>query len=155
VYKLFHLDVGLVGTATGSSRIPLESFRDGRFVNEGVAAEQFVAQHLLRMQHPGEKPKLHYWQRSGSSRNAEVDFLVQRGGKVLPVEVKSGASGSLPSLHQFMLKHKGVTAVRFDVNAPSVQKIRIDVMAQKGPATAQYRLVNLPIYLVERMTELV
>jgi len=49
---------GLVGTATGTDGIPFESFRDGRFVNEGILAEQFVAQHLLHMQHPADKPKL-------------------------------------------------------------------------------------------------
>lgn len=153
VYKLFHLDVGLVGTATGLGSVPFERFRDGRFINEGILAEQFVAQHLLRIQHPAQKPKLHYWQRGGASRNAEVDFLVQSGAEVRPVEVKSGASGSLRSLHQFMLKHSGGTALRFDVNPPSTQDVQIDVMARAGTVRASYRLVNLPLYLVERTLE--
>lgn len=154
VFKLFHLDVGLVGAATGTGRIPLESFSAGRFVNEGVAAEQFVAQHLLGVHHPGEKPKLHYWQRGGSSRNAEVDFLVQRASKVLPIEVKSGASGSLRSLHQFMLKHRGGVALRFDVNLPSIQTLRVEVMTAKGQKPAEYRLISLPLYMVEQLGEL-
>ncbi len=152
VYKLFHLDVGLVGTATGTGAIPFEAFRDGRFLNEGIAAEQFVAQHLISVQDRDHKPRLHYWQRDGARRNAEVDFLFQRGAELLPIEVKSGATGSLRALHQFMLKHTGETAVRFDLNPPSVQHIRTEVMTDKGLATSDYRLVSLPLYMVEQLS---
>jgi hypothetical protein len=154
VFKLFHLDVGLVGTATGLGNVSFEDFRSGRFVNQGVLAEQFVAQHLAHGQPAGEKPRLHYWQRGGSRANAEVDFLVQRGRRVLPVEVKSGASGSLRSLHQFMLKHEGEVAVRLDINPPSRQSIEIDVMTGTGLRTARYTLVNLPLYMAERIRDL-
>jgi hypothetical protein len=147
VFKLFHLDVGLVGTASGAGKIPLDDFRAGRFVNEGAMAEQFVAQQLLRARNPDDRPKLHYWQRAGSSRNAEVDFLEQRGSAIIPIEVKSGASGTLRSLHQFMLKHEGSDAVRFDINPPSHQQVRVDVSSHDGMRTARYRLFNLPLYL--------
>jgi len=53
-----------------------------------------------------------------------------------------------------MLEHAGGTAVRFDVNYPSTQQIDIEVMARQGVARARYRLVNLPLYLVERALEL-
>jgi predicted AAA+ superfamily ATPase len=142
VYKLFHLDVGLVGTASGTGHIPLEEFRSGRFVNEGVLAEQFVAQQLLWTQNLEEKPRLHYWQRGGAKRNAEVDFLTALGSQVVPIEVKSGASGSLRSLHQFMLKHPGGRAVRFDLNPPSRQDIRTELVGERGRATAHYRLAS-------------
>jgi predicted AAA+ superfamily ATPase len=147
VYKLFHLDVGLVATASGMGHIPIEEFRTGRFVNEGVLAEQFVAQQLLWTQNSEEKPKLHYWQRGGARRNAEVDFLIALGSQVVPIEVKSGASGSLRSLHQFMLKHPGACAVRFDLNPPSRQDVDIAVVGERGMATARYQLTSLPLYL--------
>jgi len=156
-YKLFHLDVGLVGTMTGT-QLSLAEFSAGRFINEGVLAEQFVAQQLLRAQPPDDRPRLHYWQRDGASRNAEVDFLLQRGASVLPIEVKAGSSGTLRSLHQFMLKHPGKDAIRFDLNPPSVQMIETQVMSGRNQTTARYRLHNQPLYLAgvttSRHTEL-
>ncbi len=154
VAKLFHLDVGLVGTSTGLGMGPLGDFVTGRFINEGTRAEQFVAQHLLRRSPASQQPKLHYWQRAGRSTNAEVDFLVENGTEVLPIEVKSGASGGLRSLHQLMLLHPGEVALRLDLNLPSRQEIRTEVMTAKGRQSVRYFLQNLPLYLVERATEL-
>ena len=62
-------------------------------------AEQFIGQHLAFLD-PG-KPSLHYWLREGKSENAEVDYVVAQNGKILPIEVKAGAAGSLKSIHQF------------------------------------------------------
>jgi predicted AAA+ superfamily ATPase len=147
VYKLFHLDVGLVGTMMGLDPVGLADFATGRFINEGVLAEQFVSQQLLRSKAPDENPRLHYWQREGASRNAEVDFLVQRGSTVIPIEVKSGTSGTLRSLHQFMLKHPDQEALRFDLNPPSLQNIDVQVMSGQEKTTSRYRLRNQPLYL--------
>lgn len=90
---------------------------EGRFVNEGPLAEPFVGQQL-RFDPNGSRPELHYWLREGKSGNAEVDFLTAVQGKVIPVEVKSGAAGSMRSLHQFMDLRGASTAVRFDLNPP-------------------------------------
>ena len=67
----------------------------------GKLAEQFVAQELLT--HHG--PELYYWSRDARGSSAEVDFLVVGGGKIFPLEVKSGASGSLKSLHLMLKKY--------------------------------------------------
>lgn len=67
----------------------------------GKLAEQFVAQELLAW-HSSE---LFYWARAARSSNAEVDFLVVRQGKIYPVEVKSGAGGSMKSLHLMLEKY--------------------------------------------------
>lgn len=147
VFKLFHLDVGLAANASGSGQLSLADFQSGRFVNEGVLAEQFVAQQLLSTQPPDQKPRLHYWQRGGSSSNAEVDFICAHGREVLPIEVKAGASGALRSLHQFMLKHPGKTALRFDLNPVGVQQVQTDVQTAAGPKSVHYRLMNLPLYV--------
>ena len=67
----------------------------------GKLAEQFVAQELLAW-HSSE---LFYWARDARGSNAEVDYLVVREGKIYPVEVKSGAAGSLRSLHLMLVKY--------------------------------------------------
>jgi predicted AAA+ superfamily ATPase len=61
----------------------------------GKLAEQFDAQELLAW-HSSE---LYYWAREARGSNAEVDYLAVHESKIYPVEVKSGAGGSLRSLH--------------------------------------------------------
>jgi len=67
----------------------------------GKLAEQFVAQELLAWH----GPDLFYWARETRGSNAEVDYLVVCGGEIFPVEVKSGAGGSLKSLHLMLGKY--------------------------------------------------
>lgn len=67
----------------------------------GKLAEQFVAQELLAW-HSSE---LFYWSRDARGSSAEVDFLAVKKGEIYPVEVKSGASGSLRSLHLMLKKY--------------------------------------------------
>ena len=43
--------------------------------------------------------ELYYWSREAKSSSAEVDFLITMNGRIHPVEIKSGASGRLRSLH--------------------------------------------------------
>jgi len=68
----------------------------------GKLAEQFVAQELLAW-HGSE---LFYWAREDRGSSAEVDFLVVRKGSIYPVEVKSGAGGTLRSLHLMLGKYQ-------------------------------------------------
>ncbi|MFZ4618583.1 MAG: ATP-binding protein [Rectinemataceae bacterium] len=155
VTKLFHLDCGLVSTALGGASIPIANFLSGRYINEGTFAEQVVAQLLLRTGSVNSRPQLHWWLRGGKSANAEVDFITATGGKVLPIEVKSGSSGSLRSLHQFMLPHQGGIALRLDLNPPSCQDLDLEVMTASGKTRVCYSLVNLPLYLAERIQGLI
>lgn len=68
----------------------------------GKLSEQFVAQELLAWH----SSDLFYWARETRGSSAEVDFLVVRQGEIYPVEVKSGASGSLRSLHLMLEKYQ-------------------------------------------------
>ncbi len=150
VFKVLFLDVGLAQTAMGLPPMPMDDFRLGRFVNEGSIAEQFVGQHL-RQRHQGRRPELHYWLREGKSGNAEVDFLVQVEGRIVPVEVKSGAAGSMRSLHQFMALRGGSLAVRFDLNPPTLQEVSTTAETPQGRKQVDYRLLSMPLYLAQRL----
>lgn len=44
--------------------------------------------------------------------NAEIDYLIGKGGKVLPIEVKANTKGSMQSLWLFMRKKKLHHAIR-------------------------------------------
>jgi hypothetical protein len=101
-------------------------------------------------------PRLHYWLREGRQANAEIDFLIEAAPSIIPVEVKSGASGSLKSLHQFVAVKKSPFAFRLDLNAPSLQQISVSALTTGGSKKADYPLYSLPLYLacqVERIAK--
>ncbi len=68
----------------------------------GKLAEQFVAQEMLAKN----SSELFYWARDVRGSSAEVDYLAVRQGIIYPVEVKSGVSGSLKSLHLMLEKYQ-------------------------------------------------
>ena len=98
-FKAALLDIGLLQSLC---RVPVEMElreRDLLAIYRGVLAAQFAAQELAA----GCGGDLFYWARNARGASAEVDYLAVRDGRIVPVEVKSGASGSLRSLH-LMLK---------------------------------------------------
>ena len=96
-------------------------------------------------------PQLFYWQRTGG-RLGEIDYILQHGNAIVPVEVKSGAAGRMKSLHQFMAEKKLSLAVRFDANPPTVADL--DIKTTLGQSV-NYRLLSLPLYLAERVGALI
>lgn len=122
-----------------------------KFVNEGNLAEQFIAQHLLYLDRENETPRLNYWLREKKSTNSEVDFIVQYDQEIIPIEVKSGKSGSLRSLHQFIMDKGTQQALRFDTNIPSKQLVECKVKTKKEEfAPISFKLISLPLYMVEQ-----
>lgn len=100
-FKASMLDIGLMQRLC---QVPAKTEllqEDLLAMYRGKLAEQFVAQELLAW-HSSE---LFYWARAARSSNAEVDFLVVQEGKIYPVEVKSGAGGSMKSLHLMLEKY--------------------------------------------------
>jgi len=148
VYKLFFLDIGLSLSSWNTQDLDLSHFVEGRFVNEGPLAEQFCAQALISQGSLSSRRVLHYWLREGKSNNAEVDFVLSFGQGILPLEVKSGTSGGLRSLHQFMA-HKGLSrALRCDTNPPSIQMVETQIMQNQEKLPVKYELFSLPLYLL-------
>jgi len=75
-------------------------------VNRGSLAEIFVGLEFLKAASCYMPQELFHWQRSASSgslqSNAQIDFLIQKGSNIIPIEVKSGTQGSMQSLRLFM-----------------------------------------------------
>ncbi len=94
-FKAIMLDIGIWQQLSGIS-IGSE-IAEANLMNlyRGALAEQFVGQELLTF--AGEN--LFYWARNEKSSTAEVDYVVSVKGRIYPIEVKSGSSGSLKSLH--------------------------------------------------------
>ncbi len=151
VCKPFFLDCGLMNFVCGIRNVSRERLTHRKFVNEGKIAEQFVAQHLIVAEKPYIRPELFYWLREAKFGNAEVDFLLQFGERIVPIEVKAGKSGTLKSLHQFVLRRSSRKTVRFDLNRPSFQSVRHAVRTKEDSVDIQFDLVSLPLYLVEQL----
>jgi len=151
VFKTYFLDVGLMNTASGIKSLSRDDFFSIKFINEGKMAEQFIAQHLRFEKEMYIRPQLHYWLREKRKNNAEIDFLTQLNGCLVPVEVKAGKSGSLKSLHLFCGTYRLHNAVRFDLNKPSVFDCNHKFFKENKTITAMYKLINLPLYMVEEI----
>lgn len=154
-YKLLFMDVGLMNAVCGLGWTAIERMNQTRLVNEGAMAEQFIGQHLQALLAASANRELSYWLREGRSANAEVDYVAAFDGRVVPIEVKAGASGGLKSLHQFVAEKGAPLAVRFDATPPTAQRVRTRVQRGGMQAEVDYRLLSLPLYLVERLPALV
>ena len=106
VFKLFLHDVGLLGAMAGlNARTLIEG--DKVFTEfKGALAEQFVMQQLRLKS----ESYIGYWTNERST--AEVDFVVQEEGEIIPIEVKSGENTRAKSFRQFYEKYLPSKAVR-------------------------------------------
>ncbi len=98
VFKALMLDLGLMRYLSDMPDDVEYARGDLLAIYRGTMAEQFVGQEMLIAQ----KGTLYYWDRQAKSSSAEVDYLAVIDGRIHPVEVKSGATGSLRSLHLFL-----------------------------------------------------
>jgi predicted AAA+ superfamily ATPase len=150
-FKPLFLDVGLYSTSLSLRLLDLHNASDLLLVNSGACAEQFVGQQLLAANPTWIKPELFYWHREKKGSNAEVDYLVNSGPTVLPIEVKAGKTGSLRSLHTFMALKQSKLALRFNTDRPSITEVSTEI-SQVGKA--DYRLLSLPLYMTGQATRL-
>ena len=150
-FKVLMVDIGLISVQLGLSSTKYSEAKNVIFSNKGGLAEQFVGQHLRAAQTPLTDPHLFYWQRTGG-RLGEIDYIIQHGNRVVPVEVKSGSAGSMKSLHQFMAEKRLDFAVRCNTNQVSLENIRVKTTMGKP---VSYRLLSIPVYLTERLNGLI
>ena len=140
--RLHTLDTGLINYATNMVKDIL-SIEDIADVYRGRIAEHITGQELLAMSN-SIMNKLQFWVREKKQSSAEIDYLYQYNGKLIPIEVKSGSIGKLRSLHQFMDVAPHHLAVRVWQGSYSVEKA-------KTIAGTEFTLINLPFYLVHRI----
>ena len=146
--KVVLLDVGLAhgiwNTPAGNS---FPRWMDVAASLRGGLSEQGIAQQLrIAIGEPTRRGQLFHWRRE-NGRAGEIDFVLECDGLIVPVETKSGASGAMKSLHQFLHDKSLALAVRFDRNPPSLQ--RMEVKTTLGDPV-DYQLLNLPHFLAWR-----
>jgi uncharacterized protein len=144
------LDIGLCHTLNGLAMAVLDRQPEIFFVNEGELAEQLVGQQLLNGGINHARPEIYYWNREKYQSKAEVDYVLQHGTTILPIEVKSGQAGRLRSLHLFMEQKQLRRAVRFSARKPGIDTVTSSLPGK----TYQYELMTLPLYLTEQLNRL-
>jgi len=105
-FKLFFNDVGLLAAKTGLD-LKTTVLGDAVFTEfRGALAEQFVMQQLKT----AAADYVGYWTNDRST--AEVDFVIQRGGDIIPIEVKSSENTRAKSFKFYCEKFKPRAAIR-------------------------------------------
>jgi len=110
-FKLYFVDIGLFRHL---AEIPFEVINSKTAIFDefnGLAAEQFVLQQLA-------KHTLFYWT---GGETSEVDFVMQYGSEIIPIEVKSGTNVKAKSLKLFREKYTPNISIRF-----SLKNTRLD-----------------------------
>ncbi len=151
-FKSIFLDVGLACSMLNIKLHQIKQLDALSWVNQGGITEQVVGQ-LLRTIEPNYKePHLYYWLREQKTSNAEIDYLVQHDGSLLPIEVKTGRTGTLKSLHYFMHLKKLPRALRINADHPSI--VMVDTKIHSGESV-NYQLMSIPFYLTGQLHRLV
>jgi predicted AAA+ superfamily ATPase len=104
ISKIIFLDTALSQTVMGMDYGQWILDPVQAIVNQGAITEAFVGQELLAYGSPIRKGELYYWMREKKGGLAEVDYVWGIAGKVIPIEVKSGLTGSLKSIQIFLEK---------------------------------------------------
>ena len=131
-FKLFILDVGLL---CALSKLPARTLIDGdKIFTEfnGSLAEQYVLQQLKTL----EDMEVAYW--ISKSGNAEIDFVIQTDGYVIPVEVKATTNLQAKSLKVYREKFEPEISIRTSL---------ADFEINKG-------LYNIPLFMAGKVDKI-
>lgn len=136
--RLQILDTGLLNYFVGLQKEMLLT-QELSSVYRGIMMEHLSGQELLAHRYEA-MSSLAFWSRDKNSSSAEVDFVELFDGMVIPIENKSGKTGTLRSLHQFMEIAPHRFAVRLYAG-------RLEITEARTPRGQSFRLLNLPYYL--------
>lgn len=121
-FKIYCNDIGLLSCMSGlDSRTIVEGNKV--FVEfKGALTEQYAFQQLIQFE------RLFYWSKSNSQQ--EIDFLFQKNGEIVPVEVKAGENLQAKSLKQFIKENDSRVSIRLSLS----------------DYREENRLINIPLY---------
>ncbi|GHT31997.1 ATPase [Bacteroidia bacterium] len=110
--KFLFLDTGIYQNVNKLDLSELLVNDDFEVINKGSIAELYAGLELIKAASNYSMPELYCWVREEKNANAQVDYLVQKGNRILPVEIKSGKKGSMQSLHLFMKEKNSEKGIR-------------------------------------------
>ena len=128
-FKLFVVDVGLLGCMAGLRQRTLLDGNDLFVEFKGALTEQYVCQQLKTIQ---DLDVYYYTNNRGS---CEVDFVVDTGELIVPVEVKAEVNLRAKSLKTYQEKFSPEVAIRTSM----------------ADYKKEERLINLPLYAIDQI----
>ncbi len=146
VFKTLFFDIGL---SNHILKLRLTDLQYLNLHNEGSLAEQFIGQELVCLSPYFAENNLYYWIREKRNSEAEIDYLVQSGNEIIPIEVKAGKTGTLKSLQIFVTEKKLSKAIRFNSDMPSVVQVDTSIKINNNLVKVNFQLLSLPFYLVQ------
>lgn len=147
-YKIIFLDIGLSQALLGLDLVDWFLNPDSTYLNKGSLIEAFVGQELLVYCDPHLHPSLYYWQREVKGSEAEIDYLTQLKGQVIPIEVKSEKGNSLKSMHLFLESHPNSSfGIRFSTHNFSVHEKIKSYPLYAIPLAVHWQVQELENYL--------
>jgi predicted AAA+ superfamily ATPase len=124
--KMILLDTGIFQRILGVDLPELLFAKDFDLINKGAIAEQFVGLELIKSAPCFMPHDLYFWTREKNNSHAEVDYVIQKGKKIIPIEVKSGKSGKMQSMYLFLNEKKSEYGIRTSLeNFGQYGKIRV------------------------------
>ena len=129
-FKLFIVDVGLLGCMTGLRQRTLLDGNDLFVEFKGALTEQFVLQQLKTIEN------LHVYYYTNERGSCEIDFLIDNGEIVVPVEVKAEVNLRAKSLRTYHDKYNPEVSIRTSMSDYKEEE----------------RLTNLPLYAIEELS---
>lgn len=130
-FKLFIVDIGLLGCMVGLHQSVLLDGNELFIEFKGALTEQYVCQQLITL----EDLNIYYYTNDRGS--CEVDFVIDTGEKIVPIEVKAETNLKAKSLRTYCEKFSPDTAVRTSMS---------DYKKEDW-------LVNLPLYAIEEIMQ--
>jgi predicted AAA+ superfamily ATPase len=142
--KLQAIDTGLVNYFSGLQK-ELFGTKDLNAFYQGKIAEHIVGQEMLASNY-NIFNALRFWVRDKKQSDAEVDFLYNFDGQMIPVEIKSGKSGKLRSLHHFLEMSQIRISVRLYAGHFQIEE-------HKTLNGKPFKLINLPYFLAGKLNK--
>lgn len=127
-FKLFVFDTGLLKHMAGIDNSAILLKTDYQF--KGPLTENYMLQQL--------RGQFEVEPRYFSDKNREIDFIIQYGAEIIPVETKGGENKSAPSFKKYIAEYQPTHALRF---------------SKRGYRKDGY-ITNLPLYLARKTKEL-
>jgi len=143
--RLQFLDTGLINHDL-KIQGELLALNDLSNAYKGAIIPHIITQEVLSLNTINYK-KPHFWVREKAQATSEIDLVYQYQDKVIPIEIKSGATGKLKSLHEFIERTNHNYAIRMYAGAFSIEK------HNTPNKNKPYKLMNLPYYLGTKLPE--
>jgi predicted AAA+ superfamily ATPase len=138
------LDMDLGGARQLTDLIVAGTAED--LVNKGGLAEMVLGWELIKYNKPRSQHDLYYWENTADGTRSEVDYIIARDMKVLPIECKSGTSGKMKSLHLFMHNKHLTDAIRC-----SLENFALLESCDKKADDTVRRIQILPLYAISNL----